>query len=56
MVDGVIADPAPQARCIAMGESSVDFETRYWTEPHIMAVVDARDRVLRSRMPSKGRV
>ncbi len=46
-VEGVIATPAPQARCIALGESSVDFEVRYWTAPDIASVVDVRDRVLR---------
>ena len=44
---GVIATPAPQARCIALGESSVDFEVRYWTAPDIASVVDAQDAVLR---------
>lgn len=46
-VAGVLDTPAPQARCIAMGESSVDFEVRYWTAPDIASVVDARDAVLR---------
>ncbi len=44
---GVIPTPAPQARCIALGESSVDFEVRYWTAPDIASVVDAQDAVLR---------
>ena len=46
-VPGVIDTPAPQARCIALGESSVDFEVRYWTAPDIASVVDTRDAVLR---------
>lgn len=46
-VPGVLDTPAPQARCIALGESSVDFEVRYWTAPDIASVVDARDGVLR---------
>jgi small conductance mechanosensitive channel len=44
---GVLPTPAPQARCIALGESSVDFEVRYWTAPDIASVVDGRDAVLR---------
>ena len=47
-VPGVLDTPAPQARCIALGESSVDFEVRYWTAPDIASVVDAQDGVLRS--------
>lgn len=46
-IDGVIEVPAPQARCIALGESSVDFEVRYWAAPDIVSVVDTQDRVLR---------
>jgi small-conductance mechanosensitive channel len=47
-VMGVLDTPAPQARCIALGSSSVDFEVRYWTAPDIVSVVDAQDRVLRA--------
>lgn len=47
-VAGVLDSPAPQARCIEMGESSVDFEIRYWTAPDIATVVDAQDQVLRA--------
>ena len=47
-VAGVLDAPAPQARCIALGESSVDFEVRYWTAPDIASVVDAQDAVLRA--------
>jgi small conductance mechanosensitive channel len=47
-VVGVLPSPAPQVRCIALGESSVDFEVRYWTAPDIASVVDAQDRVLRA--------
>lgn len=47
-VAGVLDAPAPQARCIEMGESSVNFELRYWTAPDIATVVDTQDRVLRS--------
>lgn len=47
-VAAVLDSPAPQARCIEMGESSVNFEIRYWTAPDIGTVVDAQDRVLRA--------
>ncbi len=45
---GVLATPAPQARCIEFASSSVDFEVRYWTAPDIGTVVDTRDRALRA--------
>jgi small conductance mechanosensitive channel len=47
-VPAVLPAPAPQARCVELGDSSVDFEVRYWTAPDIATVVDARDAVLRA--------
>lgn len=47
LAPGVLETPAPQARCMALGDSSVDFEIRYWTAPDIASVVDTRDAVLR---------
>ncbi|MEE8599977.1 mechanosensitive ion channel family protein [Euzebya tangerina] len=45
-VDGVMEDPAPQALLSELGDSSVNFELRYWTAPDIATVVVVRDRVL----------
>lgn len=47
-VDGVLPEPAPEVLMTELGESSVDFELRYWTAPDIRSVVHVRDRVLSS--------
>ncbi|MEX1177185.1 MAG: mechanosensitive ion channel domain-containing protein [Nitriliruptor sp.] len=47
-VEGVLASPAPEALVTALGESSVDFEIRYWTDPDIRTVRHTQDRVLRA--------
>lgn len=45
-VDGVLADPACEVLLTELGDSSVNFELRYWTEPSIRAVRHTQDRVL----------
>ena len=45
-VAGVHDEPAPQVFIFQLGESSVDFEIRYWTAPDIGSVWETRDRVL----------
>lgn len=45
-VDGVLADPAPEVLLTELGESSVDFQVRYWTQPDIRSVRYTQDRVL----------
>lgn len=44
--EGVLATPAPQIFLLELGESSVDFEVRYWTLPDILSVRTTQDRVL----------
>jgi small conductance mechanosensitive channel len=44
--EGVLDDPAPQVFLIELGESSVDFEVRYWTLADILSVRSTQDRVL----------
>jgi small conductance mechanosensitive channel len=45
-VDGVLAEPAVEVLLTELGESSVDFEVRYWTLPDIRSVRHTQDRVL----------
>ena len=45
-VEGVHRQPSPQVYIFQLGESSVDFEIRYWTDPDIASVWETRDRVL----------
>jgi small-conductance mechanosensitive channel len=45
-VEGVRASPAPEVLLTELGESSVNFEIRYWTLPHIGEVRGVQDRVL----------
>ena len=47
-VDGVLADPPPEVLLTELGESSVDFEVRYWTLPDIRSVRYTQDAVLSS--------
>jgi small conductance mechanosensitive channel len=44
--EGVLADPAVQVFLTELGDSSVDFEVRYWTLPDILSVRSTQDRVL----------
>ena len=45
-LEGVLADPAPEVLLTELGDSSVNFEVRYWTEPSIRSVRHTQDRVL----------
>ena len=45
-VDGVLATPVPEVLLTELGESSVNFEVRYWTAPDIASVRRTQDRVL----------
>ena len=45
-VEGVLAVPAPEVLLVELGESSVNFELRYWTLPDISSVLRTKDRVL----------
>lgn len=46
-VDGVLETPVPMVLCTELGDSSVNFEVRYWSRPEIAEVVTTRDRVFR---------
>jgi small conductance mechanosensitive channel len=46
--EGVLAEPAPNAWVVELGDSSVDFEVNYWTAPDIRSVRTTQDRVLRA--------
>lgn len=45
-VSGVLDHPEPEVLLTELGESSVDFEVRYWTRPDIRSVRRTQDRVL----------
>jgi small conductance mechanosensitive channel len=45
-VDGVLDHPEPEVLLTELGESSVNFEVRYWTRPDIRTVRRTQDRVL----------
>lgn len=45
-VDGVLELPEPEVLLTELGESSVNFEVRYWTRPDIRSVRRTQDRVL----------
>lgn len=45
-VDGVLDTPAVQVYLTQLGDSSVDFEIRYWTEPDIASVQSVQDRMI----------
>lgn len=47
-VDGVVADPAPQVFFTGFGESTTNFDLRYWTEPEQATVRAVQDRVVRT--------
>jgi small conductance mechanosensitive channel len=45
-VDGVLDHPEPEVLLTELGESSVNFDVRYWTRPDIRSVRRTQDRVL----------
>jgi small conductance mechanosensitive channel len=45
-VEGVLGEPPSEVLLTTLGESSVDFELRYWTLPDIRSVRHTQDRVL----------
>ena len=45
-VEGVLQHPEPEVLLTELGESSVNFEVRYWTRPDIRSVRRTQDRVL----------
>ncbi len=45
-LEGVLDDPAPEVLLIELGDSSVNFEIRYWTDPDVGSVRRTQDRVL----------
>jgi small-conductance mechanosensitive channel len=45
-VEGVYDDPPVQVVLIELGDSSVNFEVRFWTDPQTSSVVETTDRVL----------
>lgn len=45
-VTGVLDHPEPEVLLTELGESSVNFEVRYWTRPDIRSVRRTQDRVL----------
>lgn len=45
-VEGVLTHPEPEVLLTELGESSVNFEVRYWTRPDIRSVRRTQDRVL----------
>ena len=47
-VDGVLDSPAVQVLCVELGDSSVNFEVRFWTSPRNRDAVATTDRVLRA--------
>lgn len=46
-VKGVLADPAPTAQVREFGESSVNFDVRYWHRPRMAELLRVRDEVAR---------
>lgn len=47
-IAGVLDDPAVSVRCTGLGESSVDFDVRYWSAATRSSVVGTRDRAIRA--------
>ena len=45
-VDGVLEEPSSEVLLTELGDSSVNFELRYWTAPDIRSVRHTQDRVL----------
>ncbi len=46
-VDGVVGDPEPEIYLVGLGDSSVDFDLRYWTAPDQATVRRVQHEVLR---------
>lgn len=44
---GVLTTPAPEVLVVELGDSSVDFEVAYWSEPDMRSIRHTRDEVLR---------
>ncbi len=47
-IEGVLESPPVSVRCTGLGESSVDFDVRYWSRATRSSVVGTRDRVIRA--------
>ncbi len=47
-VDGVAADPAPEAFVTELGTSTVNFQLRFWTASQQHDLVETRDRAIRA--------
>lgn len=47
-VEEVLDTPEPEVLCTALGDSSVDFEVRFWSLPRNIEVMRASDAVLRA--------
>lgn len=47
-IEGVRENPPPEVICTGLGDSSVDFEIRYWTNPTQAEVLQVQDRVVRA--------
>ncbi len=47
-VEGVMADPAPQALYTQLGTSTIDFDVRYWSASRQADVRTVQDRVVRA--------
>ncbi len=47
-VEGVLADPAPEALTVNLGESTIDVKLRWWTKPARLDVVTISSEVLTS--------
>jgi small conductance mechanosensitive channel len=46
--EGVLEEPPPAVLMMQLGDSSVDFEVRFWSEADLRIVVQTRDAVLRA--------
>lgn len=47
-VEGVESDPAPQVFFTGFGDSTTNFDLRYWTEPEQATVREVQDKVVRA--------
>ncbi len=45
-VEGVAADPPPEALCTELAASTVNLEVRFWSRPHQLEVRRALDRAI----------
>ncbi|WP_436795858.1 mechanosensitive ion channel family protein [Actinospongicola halichondriae] len=56
-VEGVLADPEPQAYLIGLGDNAVVFDLRYWTDPHqadVRRVEHLVFRAVKERLDAEG--